>query len=74
MNTTTMTLNPGYLSRLNWLDWAFALLAVIGTGVAFGLYHPSMDVYEKYILAGTLPAVIWLGWFWAAFDSSTKST
>ena len=65
MNTTTMTLNPGYLSRLNWLDWAFALLAVIGTGVAFGLYHPSMDVYEKYILAGTLPAVIWLGWFWA---------
>jgi cytochrome c-type biogenesis protein CcsB len=65
MNTTTMTLNPGYLSRRNWLDWAFALLAVIGTGVAFGLYHQAMDVYEKYILAGTLPAVIWLGWFWA---------
>ena len=65
MNTTTMTLNPGYLSRRNWLDWAFALLAVIGTGVAFGLYHHAMDVYEKYILVGTLPAVIWLGWFWA---------
>ena len=65
MIITTMTLNPGYLSRRNWLDWAFALLAVIGTGVAFGLYHHAMDVYEKYILVGTLPAVIWLGWFWA---------
>ncbi len=65
MNTTTMTLNPGYLSRRNWLDWAFALLAVIGTGVAFALYSHAMDGYEKAILACTLPVVVWLGWFWA---------
>ena len=65
MNTTTMTLNPGYLSRRNWFDWVFALLAVIGTVVAFGLYNHAMDGYEKAILAGTLPVVIWLGWFWA---------
>ena len=65
MNTTTMTLNPGYLSRRNWLDWVFALLAVIGTGTAFALYSHAMDGYEKAILACTLPVVVWLGWFWA---------
>jgi len=65
MNTTTMTLNPGYLSRRNWLDWLFALLAVIGTGVAFALYSHAMDGYEQAILACTLPVVVWLGWFWA---------
>ena len=65
MNTTTMTLNPGFFTRRTGLDWLFALLAVIGTVAAFGLYHQAMDVYEKAILVGTLPVVIWLGWFWA---------
>lgn len=65
MNTTTLTLHPGYFARRNWLDWGFALLALMGTLVCFGLYHAAMDGYEKAILVGTLPAVIWLGWFWA---------
>ncbi len=65
MNTTTLTLHPGYFARRNWLDWGFALLALVGTLVCFGLYHAAMDGYEKAILIGTLPAVIWLGWFWA---------
>ena len=65
MNTTTLTLHPGFLARRTWLDWGFALLALIGTLFAFGLYHQAMDGYEKAILVGTLPAVIWLGWFWA---------
>ncbi|MFY8086842.1 MAG: c-type cytochrome biogenesis protein CcsB [Rubrivivax sp.] len=65
MNTTTLTLHPGYFARRNWLDWGFALLALVGTLASFGLYHAAMDGYEKAILVGTLPAVIWLGWFWA---------
>jgi len=65
MNTTTLTLHPGYFARRNWLDWGFALLALVGTLVCFGLYHAAMDGYEKAILVGTLPTVIWLGWFWA---------
>ena len=60
----TLTLNEGYLARRTWGDWLFALLAVIGGVVAFQRYHASMDVYEKAILAGTVPVVIWLGWFW----------
>ncbi len=65
MNTTTLTLNPGFFARRNWLDWGFALLSLLGTLGCFGLYHQAMDGYEKAILVGTLPAVIWLGWFWA---------
>ena len=65
MNTTTLTLHPGFFARRTWLDWGFALLALIGTLVSFGLYHHAMDGYEKAILVGTLPALIWLAWFWA---------
>ena len=42
----------------------FALLAVVGAVFAFQRYHGAMDIYEKWILAGTVPVVIWLGWFW----------
>ena len=31
--TTTITLNEGFLSRRNWLDWLFAVLVTVG-----GLY------------------------------------
>jgi hypothetical protein len=27
-------------------------------------YGAYMDVYEKGILLGAIPCVIWLGWFW----------
>lgn len=72
MNTTStvaspasaLTLNEGYFSRRTWGDWLFALLAVIGALFAFSQYHAAMDVYEKGILAATVPVVIWLGWFW----------
>jgi cytochrome c-type biogenesis protein CcsB len=61
---TTVTLNPGYFSSRSALDWGFALLALLGTVFAFTRYQHAMDVYEQGILIGTLPAVIWLAWFW----------
>ncbi len=61
---TTVTLNPGYFSTRSGLDWGFALLALLGTVFAFTRYQHAMDVYEQAILIGSLPAVIWLGWFW----------
>jgi cytochrome c-type biogenesis protein CcsB len=71
MNTTTavspnatLTLNEGFLARRTWGDWLFALLAVAGALFAFIRYHGAMDGYEKAILAGTVPVVVWLGWFW----------
>jgi cytochrome c-type biogenesis protein CcsB len=61
---TTVTLNPGYFSSRTALDWGFALLALLGTVFAFTRYQHAMDVYEQAILIGSLPAVIWLAWFW----------
>ena len=62
--TRTLSLNQGYFSRRSKMDWLFALLLLGGAGFAFMRYGATMDVYEKSILAGTVPALIWIGWFW----------
>jgi len=64
MTTSTITLNEGYLARRNWFDWLFAALVVAGGLFALSQYSHAMDVYEKGILIGSIPAMIWLGWFW----------
>jgi cytochrome c-type biogenesis protein CcsB len=65
MNTTTLPLarsNP--LARLNWADWGFALLVLAGAAYALQRYGTRMDVYETWILIGTAPSLIALGWYW----------
>ena len=64
MNTTTLTLNESWFSRRTLFDWVFAAIVVVGGLFAFTRYQPSMDGYEKAILLGTIPALIWLCWFW----------
>jgi cytochrome c-type biogenesis protein CcsB len=65
MNTTTLTLAQGnLLTRRTPFDWVFAALVVAGAAYAFHRYGASMDVYETWILAGTVPSVIALGWYW----------
>jgi cytochrome c-type biogenesis protein CcsB len=77
MNTATRTdmpltsaradsfiLNEGFMARRNLWDWLFALAVLVGGVTAFSLYANAMDVYEKGILFGAMPAAIWLGWFW----------
>ncbi len=63
-STNTLTLSEGYFARRTWGDWLFALLVVAGAIFAFQRYHGAMDVYDKGILVGTAPVVIWLGWAW----------
>ncbi|WP_298234994.1 c-type cytochrome biogenesis protein CcsB [uncultured Azohydromonas sp.] len=64
-NTTTFTLGRSHpLAGRSLYDWLFALLAVAGAVFAFSRYGDAMDVYEKGILIGSVPAVIWMGWFW----------
>ncbi len=62
--TKTITLNEGFFARRNWFDWLFAALVIAGGLFAFTRYASFMDVYEKAILVGTVPAAIWMGWFW----------
>ncbi|SEQ82120.1 c-type cytochrome biogenesis protein CcsB [Giesbergeria anulus] len=61
---TTVTLNASFASRRNALDWIFAALVLCGGLFALQRYAAYMDGYEKGILLGTIPATIWLGWFW----------
>ncbi len=61
---TTLTLNESFSARRNWFDWLFAAIVVAGGLFALQRYAPYMDVYEKGILLGAMPAAIWLGWFW----------
>ncbi len=66
MNTTTLMLgksaNP--LARRSAFDWIFAALVLAGTAYAFQRYGSRLDVYETWILAGTAPSLIAIGWFW----------
>ena len=64
MNTITLTLNQGYFSQRNIWDWLFAAITLAGGLFAFTTYGLAMDVYEKGILLGAMPAVIALAWFW----------
>jgi len=55
---------PGYLARRDMWDWLFAAILIAGTAWAFLQYDHAMNGYEKAILVGAVPSMIWLGWFW----------
>ena len=63
-DASTISLQEGYFAKRNALDWVFAALALAGGLFAFSRYGAFMDVYEKGILLGAIPATIAMGWFW----------
>jgi len=63
-DATTISLQQGYFAKRNALDWIFAAIVLAGGLYAFARYNAFMDVYEKGILLGTIPAAIAIGWFW----------
>lgn len=71
MNTTTLTLHESWLSRRSLYDWVFAIAVVAGGLFALLRYQAAMDGYEKVILLGTLPALVWLGWYWRPLRTLT---
>jgi cytochrome c-type biogenesis protein CcsB len=64
-------LEPGYFARRNVWDWLFAVFVIAGATWAFMRYNAAMDGYEKAILVGTVPCMIWLGWFWRPLRALT---
>ena len=59
MNTTTIAMGrPGPLSGRSPFDWVFAALILVGAGYAWQRYGAAMDVYEKSILVGSVPALV----------------
>jgi hypothetical protein len=63
-DATTISLQEGYFAKRSLADWIFAALVLAGGLFAFFRYQGFMDVYEKGILLGTIPAAIAMGWFW----------
>ncbi len=61
--SVTLELNASYFKRSVW-EWLFAVIVTVGGVFAFVQYQSAMDVYEKGILLGAIPAAIWLGWLW----------
>lgn len=60
----TISLSQGYFSQRNSSDWSYAVLLMLATIGVLMRYGGTMDVYEKSIFLGTVPALIWVGWFW----------
>jgi cytochrome c-type biogenesis protein CcsB len=52
------------LSRISLFDWVWALLVLVGTGVAYNVYGTRMDGYEVGILLLTAPGLVLFGWGW----------
>ncbi|MBK1781382.1 c-type cytochrome biogenesis protein CcsB [Advenella sp. WQ 585] len=48
----------------DWTDLVFFLVLVAGAVYAIVTYPNEMDIYEKYILAGSTIFVTWIGWLW----------
>lgn len=64
-------LEPGYFARRKVWDWLFAVFVIAGAVLAFIRYNAAMDGYEQAILVGTVPCMIWLGWFWRPLRTLT---
>ncbi|MEY2685091.1 MAG: c-type cytochrome biosis protein CcsB [Pseudomonadota bacterium] len=60
----TISLNESYFSRRNATDWVFAVVLALAGAFVFFRYEAAMDVYEKSILVGAVPSLIWVGWLW----------
>ncbi|UOD50471.1 c-type cytochrome biogenesis protein CcsB [Orrella daihaiensis] len=48
----------------DWTDLLFFVVLAAGAAYALTTYSESMDIYEKWILVGTVPFVVWVGWLW----------
>ncbi|MCW9089135.1 MAG: c-type cytochrome biogenesis protein CcsB [Gammaproteobacteria bacterium] len=55
---------PSLFKRLGAYDWLWALLVLIGSGVAYSEYSSLMDSYEVGILFGSAIGLIIFGWYW----------
>jgi cytochrome c-type biogenesis protein CcsB len=50
--------------RPDWTDLLFFILLSAAAAYALTTYGDQMDIYEKWILIGTVPSIVWLGWLW----------
>jgi len=61
------TVCAGGLTQRHPSDWLFALVVIVGAGIAYFHYGQLMDGYDKAILFLHAPLLIVLGWAWRPF-------
>lgn len=54
----------GFLARLSWFDWLWAVAVVVGTVYASWTYAPWMGGYDQGVLYLACAMVTALGWIW----------
>ncbi|HYD33962.1 MAG TPA: c-type cytochrome biogenesis protein CcsB, partial [Methylophilaceae bacterium] len=65
MKSTIALDNPEPIfKRLNWQDWLYAILLLVGSVFAYQRYSANMDAYETSFLFGAAIVFSWLGWYW----------
>ena len=57
-------INTSYWTARSWSDYLFAALVLLAGVLVWQQFHLFMDGYEKGILIGTVPSLIFLGWLW----------
>lgn len=61
----------GVRGRPDWTDLLYFVLLAAGAAYALTAYSTSMDGYEKAILCGVVPALVWMGWLWRPLRTLT---
>ena len=54
----------GRRGKADWTDLVYFVLLSLGAAYALSQYGYAMDGYEKAILIGTVPSLVWMGWLW----------
>ncbi|HLV28671.1 MAG TPA: c-type cytochrome biogenesis protein CcsB [Burkholderiaceae bacterium] len=61
----------GQRGKPDWTDLVYFVLLSLGVVYALTAYPQAMDVYEKAILAGAVPMLVWMGWLWRPLRTLT---
>src|ERR1051325_147679 len=65
MKTALMSNDPiPLMQRLNWQDWGYAIVLMLGAVFAFSKYGTHMDAYETGFLFAFAAGFSFLGWQW----------
>src|SRR5690606_41367704 len=62
----------GQRGKPDWTDLVYFVLLSLGVVYALTAYHQAMDVYEKAILAGAVPMLVWMGCLWRPLRTQTE--
>lgn len=61
----------GVRGKLQWSDYLYFIVLSLGVAYCLTAYTDFMDGYEKVILCGAVPLLVWMGWLWRPLRTLT---